>query len=264
MYITESNIKKITAKQRREEILTHIRTHNKGDVNKLAQKYKVSTVTIRNDLNYLEKKGCVTRCYGGALLNDLFTFDQALNDKKKINSNIKARLGAYAASLINHGDTVILDSGSTTEQIAYHLQDKRQLTIMTNGINIAYQLASQPDIDVMVTGGTIRKKSYSLHGSNGEELLTGFRFNKLFIGVDGFDINTGITTPHQGEADINRKMVEAAQTIIALTDSSKFGRQSFCLIARPDQLNILITDSGIPPHYHTELIQMGVDVRIID
>lgn len=253
-----------TTAQRRDAILQHIQTHQKGEVNYFSELYDVSEVTIRSDLNYLEKKGCVTRCYGGALINNHFAFDRPLNDKKQLHSDIKAKLGQYAASLVNDGDRIILDSGSTTEQIAHHLGDKRNLTVMTNGINIAYHLANKDEIEVMVSGGMMRKNSYSLHGSGGEELLSGFRFNTLFLGVDGFDKQTGVTTPHQGEADINRKMVEAARTVIAITDSSKFNRQSFCLIARPEQLDMLITDSGIPKDYLDHLTALGVDVRIIN
>lgn len=252
-----------TTAQRRDEILQFIQSNQKGEVNYFAHHYGVSEVTIRNDLNILEKKGCITRCYGGALLNTQFAFDKPLNDKKQINKNIKAQLGRYAASLIKDGDHVILDSGSTIEQIAYHLSDKRHLTVMTNGIHIAYHLANQPDIEVMVTGGRLRANSYSLHGSGGESLVTSFRFNKLFLGVDGFDKQAGITTPHQGEASINRRMIEAAEQVIAVTDSSKFDCQSFCLIARPEQLDVLITDSGIPQEYVEQLTTLGVDVKIV-
>ncbi|EGU39385.1 transcriptional regulator of sugar metabolism [Vibrio ichthyoenteri ATCC 700023] len=253
-----------TTAQRREEILQHIQTYQKGEVNYFAQHYQLSEVTIRNDLNYLEKKGCVTRCYGGALLNKQFAFEQPLNDKKQINCDVKTKLGEYAASLINDGDKIILDSGSTTEQIAYHLTHKHDITVMTNGVHIAYHLANKPNITVMLTGGMIRDNSYSTYGAGAESFLKDFRFNTLFIGVDGFDIEAGITTPHQGEADINRRMIEAAQTIVAITDSSKFDRQSFCMIARPEQIDMLITDSGIPQHYLTKLTELGIDVRIIE
>lgn len=255
---------KLNTSLRRKEILQYIQDAQKGEVSYFAEHYQVSEVTIRSDLNYLEKKGCVTRCYGGAMLNNKFAFDRSLNDKKQLNSSIKAKLGKYAASLITNGDKVILDSGSTTEQIAFHLEDKRDLVVMTNGINIAYHLANQSNVSVMITGGTLRENTYSVHGIGGEDFLTGFRFNKLFLGVDGFDKLAGVTTPHQGEADINRKMVEAAQMVIAVTDSSKFDRQSFCLIARPEQLSMLITDSGIPQDYVDELTALGVDVRIVE
>lgn len=253
-----------TTAQRREEILHYIQTHQKGEVNHFSELYNVSEVTIRNDLNYLEKKGCVTRCYGGALLNNQFAFERPLNDKKQLHCDIKTKLGKYAASLVQNGDKIILDSGSTTEQIAHHINPKYNLVVMTNGINIAYHLANQDNIEVMVCGGVMRNNSYSVHGMGGEDFLNGFRFNKLFLGVDGFDKVAGVTTPHQSEANINRKMVEVAQVVIAVTDSSKFDRQSFCLIARPEQLSMLITDSGIPPDYVDHLTALGVDVRIVE
>lgn len=254
----------MTSKERRAEILSYIQLHQRGTVRYFSKRYQVSEVTIRHDLNILERQGCVTRCYGGALINAQFAFDQPLHDKKQLNQDIKSQLGAYAASLVEDGDTLILDSGSTTEHIAFHLTHKKQLKVMTNAINIAYHLANHEDIEVIVTGGVMRKNSYSLHGESGEALLGQFRFNKLFLGVDGFDKSAGITTPHSGEANINRSMVAAAQMVIAVADSSKFNRQSFCLIARPEQLDILITDSGIPDDYHRELVAMGVDVRLVD
>lgn len=254
----------MTPAERRAEILNYIQQYQSGSVNDFAAQYQVSEVTIRHDLNILEKQGCVTRCYGGAMLNTQFAFDRPLQDKKQLNQDIKSMLGRYAASLVESGDTLILDSGSTIEQIAFHLTEKQQLTVMTNAINIAFHLANRDHIEVIVTGGLMRKNSYSLHGESGEALLGQFRFSKLFLGVDGFDKLAGITTPHSGEASINRKMVEAAQTVIAVTDSSKFNRQSFCLIARPEQLDMLITDSGIPPDYLRELTDMGVDVRLVD
>ncbi|PKF78791.1 DeoR family transcriptional regulator [Vibrio sp. vnigr-6D03] len=249
--------------QRREAILSHIQTHQQGDVNDFAEQFQVSKVTIRNDLNYLEKQGCVTRCYGGAKLNHQFAFDQPLSDKQQINNRIKSELGAYAANLIKDGDTILLDSGSTTEQIAHHLKGKHNLTVMTNAINIAYHLATQDGVDVMVTGGVLRKNSYSLYGAAGEQLLASYRFNLLFIGVDGFDKETGISTSHQGEAEVNRKMLASAQTVVAITDSSKFDRQSFCSIARPEQIDILITDSGIPVGYAEALKAKGIEVHIV-
>lgn len=255
---------KLKTSHRRKEILQFIQNEERGEVSYFSKHYNVSEVTIRNDLSYLEQQGCVKRCYGGALLNRQFAFERSLNDKKRLNSNVKAKLGAYAASLIDDGDRIILDSGSTTEQIAYNFSEKKDLVVMTNGINIAYHLANQSNVTVMVAGGTMRENSYSVHGVGGEDFLTGFRFNKLFLGVDGFDKLAGVTTPHQGEADINRKMVEAAQMVIAVTDSSKFDRQSFCLIARPEQLSMLITDDGIPQDYVDELTALGVDVRIVD
>ncbi|MGD8110461.1 transcriptional repressor AgaR [Vibrio sp. TRT 17S01] len=251
-------------KQRRAAILKYIQTHGVGEVTAFAREFQISAVTIRSDLNHLEKQGCVTRCYGGARLNHKFAFEQPLKDKKQLNTDIKAAIGRYAASLIETGDALILDSGSTTEQIALNLKGKKNLIVMTNGIHIAYQLANQPDIQVMVSGGTIRENSYSLNGQTGEHFLGNYRYQKLFLGVDGFDKLAGITTPHASEAAINRKMVQAAQQVIAVTDSSKFNRQSFCVIAGTQEIDILITDSGIPQDYYHALTQAGIDIHLVD
>ncbi|KJG36162.1 DeoR faimly transcriptional regulator [Photobacterium angustum] len=249
---------------RRRKILEYIQSNQRGEVSYFAQQYKVSEVTIRNDLNRLERKGCLTRCYGGARLNRQFVFERPFGEKKQMQCKIKAKLGEYAASLINNGDKIILDSGSTLEQVALNLDDKNDLVVMTNGINIAYHLANKNNLSLMLTGGFMRSNSYSICGSMGEEFLSEYHFNTFFLGVDGFDKSLGITTPHQAEANINRKMLEAAQNVIAVTDSSKFNRQSFCMIAHPKQLNMLITDSGIPQDYYNELTTQGIDVRIVD
>ncbi len=250
--------------QRRDAILKHIQTHGVGQVTEFAKQFQTSEVTIRSDLNFLEKQGCIRRCYGGARLNHQFDFEQPLNDKKRLNTTIKAAIGQYASGLVDDGDAIILDSGSTTEQIALHLNDKHNLVVMTNGIHIAYQLANQPSIQVMVSGGTLRSNSYSLYGVSGEDFLADYRYQTLFLGVDGFDKHAGITTPHTGEAAINRKMVQAAQRVIAVTDSSKFNRQSFCVIAGTHEIDMLITDSGIPEDYYETLTKAGIDIRLVD
>lgn len=252
------------ALQRRDQILHHIQEHGRGVVNDFAKKYQVSTVTIRNDLNYLEKKSCIVRCYGGATLNEQFAFDRPLKDKGQINSQIKIKLAAKAAELIQDGDSIILDSGSTAEQIAKQITHKKRLIVMTNAINTAYFLTNHDEIEVMVTGGRVRKNSFSLHGDIAESQLEQFRFDKLFLGVDGFELESGITTPHSGEAQVNRKMCQVANKIIVVTDSSKFTRKSFCLITPANQIDVLITDNGIPASYQSSLIEMGVEVIIVE
>lgn len=250
--------------QRRDEILSAIQQQGSGNVEDFARQFDVSSVTIRNDLNVLEKQGCVVRCYGGATINKSFAFDRSLAEKGKIKSDVKSLIARRAVELIEDGDTVILDSGSTTEKIAQQLPQDKSLVVMTNAINIAYQLVNSENIDVMVTGGTIRKNAFSLHGENAEEQLEKYRFEKLFLGVDGFDLEMGITTPHKGEALVNRAMCKVAKTIIAVCDSSKFDRRSFCIIATLEQVDVLITDSGIPAHYADTLRSMGIDVQIVN
>ncbi|WED24954.1 DeoR/GlpR family DNA-binding transcription regulator [Vibrio sp. JC009] len=250
--------------QRREEILTHIQENGIGYVEDFARKYQVSSVTVRNDLNVLEKRGCIVRCYGGATINKHFAFDRSLKEKGLLQADLKSQIAKKAVDLIQDGDSIILDSGSTTDKIAQQLPSDKALVVMTNALNIAYRLTSYENIEVMITGGTVRKNAFSLHGENAEEQLAKYRFDKLFLGVDGFDMDLGITTPHKGEALVNRAMCKVAKTIIAVCDSSKLDRKSFCIIATLEDIDVLITDSGISQHYVDALVAHGVEVIIAD
>nr|WP_267333911.1 MULTISPECIES: transcriptional repressor AgaR [unclassified Gilliamella] len=258
------NDEMMTTLQRREKIIHLLDNQNTVSVNKLSKLFKVSTVTIRNDLRHLEDKGCVLRCYGGAILNKAFAFDKPLLDKSRINSNIKNKIAQKAAELVQDGDRIILDSGSTTAAMVPYLYKKQNLIVFTNAINIAYDLSTNTDIDVIIAGGNIRKKAYSISGPTVEEQLKMFHFNKLFLGVDGFDLNAGITTPNFAEAVVNRIMCQVSSDIIAITDSTKFGRKSFCLIEKINCINTLITDSKIPKDYLTQLHTLGINVVIAD
>ncbi|MBI6548263.1 transcriptional repressor AgaR [Xenorhabdus lircayensis] len=252
-----------TAK-RRQAIIDLLCDVGSVRVEALSQHFGVSSVTIRSDLRYLEKEGCVIRAYGGARVNNKFVFDRPLRVKGRIEEDIKSRIGARAAEFIQDGDSLIIDSGSTTAEIVPYLAKYRSLTVMTNALNIAYQLTGFDDTEVIVLGGIVRKNSYSLYGVAAEQQLSQYRFNTVFLGVDGFDLEAGITTSHAGEAHLNRIMCNVAQQIIAVTDGSKFGRRSFCLIREAHQIHRLITDRRIPEHYRTTLIEQGVDVIIVD
>ncbi|MEN3262145.1 transcriptional repressor AgaR [Sodalis endosymbiont of Spalangia cameroni] len=247
---------------RREKIIEILCMTGSVRVECLSQQFGVSCVTIRNDLRYLEKKGCALRSYGGAMLNQQFVFDRPLRDKGHINRDVKLRIAAKAAEYVRDGQALIIDSGSTTSLMAPHLQARRNLVVMTSALNIAYELAGYEQLDVMVLGGSVRRNSYSLYSPAAEQQLRNYRFNTLFFGVDGFDLQAGITTPHAGEASLNRAMCEVAHEIIAVADASKFGRKSFCLIRPAAGIQRLITDSRIPDDYRQALTNMGVEVII--
>ncbi|PHM74256.1 transcriptional repressor AgaR [Xenorhabdus kozodoii] len=250
--------------KRREAIIDILCQESRVRVDTLSKQFDVSSVTIRNDLRYLEKKGCALRSYGGAMVNHKFAFDRPLQVKGRIDREIKTRIAKKAAEFVNNGNTLIIDSGSTTAEIVPFLKNYRDLVVMTNALNIAYELASFDNVDVMVLGGHIRKNSYSLYGSAAEQQLSQYRFDILFLGVDGFDIDAGITTPNSGEAHLNRIMCDVAHQIIAVADGTKFGRKSFCLIREARQIHRLITDSRIPSHYRQALTGFGVDVLVVD
>ena len=262
--VVKMNKEIINTLQRREKIIHLLDTENTVSVNKLSKLFKVSSVTIRNDLRHLEEKGCILRCYGGAMLNKSFALDKPLLDKSRINSNIKNKIAQRAAEMVNDGDRIILDSGSTTAAMVPYLRNKKNLIVFTNAVNIAYELSTNNDIEVIIAGGNIRKKAYSISGPTVEQQLRMYHFDKLFLGVDGFDLDAGITTPNFGEANVNRVMCQVSGQIIAMTDSTKFGRKSFCTIENVNPIKTIITDSKIPKDYLEQLHTLGINVVIVD
>ncbi|NOI67043.1 transcriptional repressor AgaR [Vibrio sp. 99-8-1] len=254
----------MTSTERRQKIVELIRKNGEGKVDDFSARFAVSTVTIRHDLNLLEQQGCVYRCYGGATINHNFAFDQPLHRKGLLNKSTKEKIAIVAASMIQDGEAIILDSGSTIGYMTEYLDRKKDLVVMTNAINTAYQLTAYENVDLFVVGGNLRRSSCSLIGSHGVQQVKDYRFDKLFLGVDGFDLDAGVTTPNQNEAQVNRAMCEVSRQVIAVTDSSKFGRKSFCMIKAAKEIDVLITDSEIPEHYLQTLTDMGVEVILAD
>ncbi|NBC64149.1 MAG: DeoR family transcriptional regulator [Bacteroidetes bacterium] len=246
--------------ERRDSIIQIIQKNGKVRVDALSDKFDVSSVTIRNDLDFLEKKGIVHRTHGGALLRKSVYEDPSLEEKQQLYRKEKQRIGEKAVELINDGDSILLDSGTTAMEIAQRLNGKKKLTVMTNAINLALKLGNLESMSVMLTGGLLRKESFSLVGPEAEATISNYYFDKLFLGVDGLDINFGLTTPNPMEAQLNRIMVERAQQVIAITDSSKFGRHSFSYICDVDVISTLITDTNISVEFERELLRRNIDV----
>lgn len=249
--------------ERRQEIIHLIKQQGKVDIEQLSQKFQTSAVTIRSDLNALDKKGLLIRTRGGAMVNNRLTQELSVNEKHSKHHKVKQRIAKFAANLVEDGDALLLDSGTTTEEISRHLKHKKDLIVMTNGLNIANELADTESTQVLLTGGTLRKKSQSFYGRSAEEQLKDLRFDKLFLGVDGFDLHTGITTHFELEATLNRVMCNISREVIAVTDSSKFNQRGFHIICASAQISRLITDKDIPQNYLQALEKEGVIVDLV-
>lgn len=250
--------------ERRQEIVLLTEQTGTVSVKQLAQTFDTSTVTIRNDLNELNRLGLLVRSRGGAVSSNRLTQELSIKEKHTKNHAIKQKLGLAVAALIQDGDAIILDSGSTTEAVAQGLISKKQLTVMTNGLNIASKLAQSEHCELFITGGRLRKKSMSFYGPQAEEQLKYFNFDKVILGVDGIDINRGVSTHYEPEAQFNRAMCEHAGKIIVVTDSSKFGKCSLHSIVTLEQIDILVTDSNIPQEFYNALTQLNIAVHIVD
>ncbi len=245
---------------RRDKIIQKIQSEGSVRVDELSEEFDVSTVTIRNDLDFFEEKGLIHRTYGGALLRNNVYNDPSLEEKQKINVEEKKRIGEYAAGLVSDGDSIVLDSGTTTREIALRLKDKKDLTLMTNAINIAVELAGVSGMRLMLTGGVLRDKSYSLVGPEAERMMQNYFFDKLFLGVDGMNFDHGLTTPNPQEAQLNRMMVERSNTVILVSDSSKFGRHSFSYICGLEPIETVITDTKISPEFEEGFKERDIEV----
>jgi len=253
-----------SAVERRMEIVNVVNRDGKARVEDLAAQFDVSSVTIRSDLSFLEKNGYVVRSHGAAIPNTGVIAELTVHEKRRQNAGIKSLIGQAAAKLIESGDTVILDSGTTTREIATSLKSLEDVVVMTNGLDVAMELASAPGIEVLMSGGVLRKNALSFSGSQAEHSLKNYRFDKVFLGVDGFDLRAGITTHNEQEASLNRLMCEISEQIIAVADSSKFGKRSCHMIREFGNIDILVTDSDIPEDYVQGLREMKVDVIIVE
>ncbi|EJE8525996.1 TPA: DeoR/GlpR transcriptional regulator [Vibrio parahaemolyticus] len=246
------------------EIVNVVNRDGKARVEDLAAQFDVSSVTIRSDLSLLEKNGYVVRSHGAAIPNTGVIAELTVHEKRRQNTGVKSLIGQAAAKLIESGDTVILDSGTTTREIATSLKSLEDVVVMTNGLDVAMELASAPGVEVLMSGGVLRKNALSFSGSQAEYSLKNCRFDKVFLGVDGFDLRAGITTHSEQEASLNRLMCEISEQVIAVADSSKFGKRSCYMIREFGNIDILVTDSDIPEDYVQGLREMKVEVIIVD
>ena len=249
--------------ERRRSIVEHLQRDGRVLVADLAKLFETSQVTIRKDLEILHSHGLVHRTHGGALPSREGALeDPTLREKEKLHRKEKLHIAEAAACLVQEGQVVILDSGTTTTAIARALRKFQNLTIVTNAVNIPAELSGSA-VEVILTGGTLRKNSFSLVGPIAEETLRRLNADILFLGVDGFDVQYGLSTPNLLEAKVNRVMVEIAKRSVAVCDSSKFGRRSLSLIVPPTSLHEVITDHGIPRSDLRTLKKAGIEVTLV-
>ncbi len=249
---------------RRKKILEHVRQSGEVLVSDLSREFEVSEVTIRNDLEHLERKNLLIRARGGALHSEgQVGVDKRLTEKNKLHTAEKSAIGKKAASLIGEGETIIVDSGSTTAEIVKHLGHLGQLNVITNALNIANLLLTHPQINVIIPGGYLRANSMSLVGPLAENNLRSFYVDKLFLSTDGFDTRVGIYTPNIDEAHLNSMMINIAKEVILVTDSSKFKRKSLAFICTIDKLKTVITDQGIEEDDRKRLEDAGVQLMLV-
>jgi DeoR family transcriptional regulator of aga operon len=258
---------RLLVEERRRLIVEYVESNGRATVEELAGRFGTSTVTIRNDLETLARNAVIARSHGGALpvTQATTTNDIPLNIKETRSHPQKLRIGQAAAKLIRDGETIILDSGSTTVEIARQIRQMKfeSLTVVTNALNIALELSGIPHIRVMMLGGLLRQTSYSLVGPDAEQALSRISADRLFLGVDGLDPVVGVTTPDPLEASLNALMIRVSRETIAVFDASKLGQRSLSVITPLRTLHTVITDSSATPEMVEALQEAGVKVMLV-
>lgn len=249
--------------ERHQVIINKIKQEGQVKVLSLCKELKVSSVTVRKDLKFLEEKGLLFRVHGGAALDNPYTIDRPVNEKEKIHLAEKMRIGAAAAKLLQPNDSILIASGTTVQALARNIKPGMALTVITSALNVALELIHHPEIEVVQLGGLLRKSSSSVTGPYAKNILSDFSCSKLFLGVDGIDLDFGLTTANVMEALLNREMIKVSQKTIVVADSTKFGRRGFGKICDFEAIDEIITDKGVSAYTAKTLEEMGIKVTIV-
>ena len=249
--------------QRHNIILNEVEKKGYVTVQDFSRELGVSEVTIRKDLKELEKKRLLLRRHGGAGPLSSLISDRHIDEKEKIMVDEKIRIAEAANQLLNKNDRIIVASGTTLLYFARKISMTEPLTVITPSVKVSLTLCYNPNVEIIQLGGVMRKSSASVIGPYAEQFLSGLMCNKLFIGVDGIDIDFGLTTSNIGEAHLNHYMLDAAKEVIVLADSSKFGKQGFGKICSIERVHHIITDNNAPQNLLQIIREKGIKVTLV-
>lgn len=247
------------SEERQIKISELLRDKTSIKVSELSNIFNVSESTIRRDLQEMEERELLTRTHGGALGIEKTNFEPSFKEKEDEKYDEKLNIGKIAANMIEEGDTIILDSGTTTLQLAKCIKAKN-ITVITNSIDIAAELSSRNDIELIVTGGTLRITTRAMVGHLTDGVLKNFRVDKAFIGANGISIEEGITTPNIMEAHTKKEMMNAANKVILAADSSKFNQVSFAVISPIRAVDTIVTSSDLDVAIIKKIEETGVEI----
>lgn len=248
--------------RRQEEILKELNENGYVNVVDLCETHNVSTVTIRKDLNFLENEKLLHRTHGGASKQPIYAFDRDVNDKEELQVKQKQQIAKVALKYINNNDYIILGSGSTIHYLARIITGFQKLTVLTPSLKVSLELCKDTNIDTIQLGGDIRNSATSVVGPIAEAILSQFSCNKLFLGTDGLHLDFGLSTSNAMEAHLNQAMIDVAEKVIVLADSTKMNIRGFGKICNLDKIDVLITNEGIDIETKIKLEEMGIDVVV--
>ncbi len=257
----------VFAPERQEQIAQMVTAAGRVRVTDLAVQFGVSPVTIRKDLLVLEGEARVVRTHGGAIAPRTSSRPEpAFEVRERLQRDEKWRIGAAAAALVQDGDSIVFDASTTALYVARHLKERsawHQLTVITNSIRIALELAGHPGITVLLLGGRVRAEALSVVGPLGDGVFRRVNVQKAFVGAVGLTMEAGLSDAMEEEAQIKRSMVAAAREVYALVDHTKFGRTASATFCRTDRLTGIITDERAPADMVAALREVGIQVMLV-
>jgi len=252
----------MTISERHGKILKKLKDSGKVSVQNLSDELFVSEVTIRKDLRILEDKNLLFRTHGGATQSNPYTSNRHVEEKAKIQAKEKTAIAKEAVKLIGDNDSIILASGTTILALAREINPNNSLNIITSALNVSLELAGREHVEITQLGGQLRPSSSSVVGKYSEQFLDNITCGILFLGVDGIDLDFGITTTNLLEASLNQRCIDVAQYTVVLADSTKFGKRGFSRICNFDKIQHIITDEVVLPETVRKLEECGVKVTV--
>jgi DeoR/GlpR family transcriptional regulator of sugar metabolism len=258
--VTEDYSVEVLPSQRRQAVLRRLTALGEVGFAELAEEFGVSEMTIRRDVESLEGEGLARRVRGGAISVTSRSYEPPFAIRATTAAEAKTAIGAAAARLVNDGDTIIVDVGTTTLELARALHGRRGVTVVTPALPVAVELGNDPDIRVVVTGGQVRQGELSLTGGMAEDAFTAMNCDLAFIGVAGVCAVPGLTEYNPDDARVKRAAIAAARRTIVLADSSKLGRIAFATVAPLSAVDALVTDAPAGNVTLREIAAAGTDV----
>lgn len=252
------------AAERRNEILTILKDEGRVIVADLSRKYDVTEETIRRDLEKLENDGYAERTYGGAVLRGSEKDEVPFLMRKRENVEAKMRIASVLSQMINDGDRIMLDASTTALFVARQIRDKKNITVITNSIEILLELSDIPDWKVLSTGGSLKGRALSLLGYQAERMVDGFFVDKAIISCKGVDLYKGFTDSNELDAGIKKQMLNSATKRIMAVDNAKFNHLSFTQVVDFSGIDVLATDKKLSPEWETRLAQSDVEILYTD
>ncbi len=256
----------LPAEMRRDQILAYIKSRDFARVVDLSAMFRVSEVTVRGDLDVLADRGQIRRIRGGAMPRSMPNSERPFEEMKSSRVAEKANIGRLAASLVDHGETILLDVGTTTTAVARALLEReelRDIVLFTNAVNIALELeVAIPRFTVVLTGGTLRPMQHSLVDPLGSVILEQINAHTVFLGCNGIDATHGVTNVNLPEAAMKRRMLQAARRRVIVADGSKVGEVALAYLCGVDEIDLLITDNSADAAVLASLRERDLEVLV--